>query len=727
MNRMKLFSWAKRAADGSCRCTVSVALLCALVLPFLRASSASTLPPEGGDETRSVPSWRTCDEAERLLASARVEPAWKLISAYLPVRRWDAKGRVLSLLAVDALERMGRPARAAAVLRSLLRHVPRGWYRLQECRLTLARLHVAAGEKRKAVDVLLEVASHPLCSRYSRRAFRSLRELLGGGAWKELLREPETLLKWASILSRFRARKEALDILYWVGECGDFPLRVRAEAALHRVRVLAALRRFESARWICDEWIRRLSRTGSSVSGAAALSRTLVSLRFERASCLRKLRRFDEVLGIYRGLAASEGPAVKARALHEKGCLHLEQGERAKALEAFLEAASTGVSGGWFSGSAAWKAALLSYEAGRYRRALQLFRSCSLRGGRILPDSVCFEFMCLLRMGRESEAKKRFEFLVGEYPLSLAAVVAWYKTFRGIGRTFSFRARREYYPLLAARCGVTRPSPPVPRPWTWFGERLASPRPSLKEAVACGRLSYVVEELYDEFSRTHSLFSRLGLGWALYGLGRIREGIQMAEMLLNDQAAFKELEASARREILRLAWPPAHLPVFKRWCREYGVGVPLTLAVAREESRFRADDLSWADAMGIMQIIPSTSSWLASRLGLRKGFDPVESMTDPALNIRFGVYYLSRLETRLSKALHGDDALEENLELWIMGAYNGGPGAMLRNIRTRWNGDLLLFVHSIRAQETRHYIRKVAAALMAYEILYDWGRKRKGI
>jgi soluble lytic murein transglycosylase-like protein len=92
----------------------------------------------------------------------------------------------------------------------------------------------------------------------------------------------------------------------------------------------------------------------------------------------------------------------------------------------------------------------------------------------------------------------------------------------------------------------------------------------------------------------------------------------------------------------------------------------LVLAVIRVESGFRSAAVSPVGARGIMQIMPDTGKFLAEALAGEYGFRPAafkpESLDDPVLNLRLGIYYLHDLQKQFRQL---------NVALT---AYNFGPG-----------------------------------------------------
>ncbi len=141
------------------------------------------------------------------------------------------------------------------------------------------------------------------------------------------------------------------------------------------------------------------------------------------------------------------------------------------------------------------------------------------------------------------------------------------------------------------------------------------------------------------------------------------------------------------------------LPLVRKAAAEFDVPVAMILAVIRTESDFRADAVSDAGAMGLMQLLPSTFSFLCEE---KTGeMLPPAKITDPAVNIRYGTYYLAYLFKEF-----GD---------WptTLAAYNAGEGRVrewLRDPELSQNGVLL----TIPFPETRAYVRQAMEAYAYY-------------
>ena len=98
----------------------------------------------------------------------------------------------------------------------------------------------------------------------------------------------------------------------------------------------------------------------------------------------------------------------------------------------------------------------------------------------------------------------------------------------------------------------------------------------------------------------------------------------------------------------------------------------LVLAVIEVESRFQYTAVSPMGARGIMQIMPDTGKFLTETRGHEIGLRPAsfrpESLDDPLLSIRLGVFYLHDLKKQFQNLNHA------------LIAYNVGPAEIQNRI-----------------------------------------------
>jgi soluble lytic murein transglycosylase-like protein len=139
----------------------------------------------------------------------------------------------------------------------------------------------------------------------------------------------------------------------------------------------------------------------------------------------------------------------------------------------------------------------------------------------------------------------------------------------------------------------------------------------------------------------------------------------------------------------------------------------LLFALMRQESRFETDARSGVGAKGLMQLMPSTASYVAETLapdalasdrpagGKRK-----PDLYEPEINLTLGQRYV--------RYLMDQKGIEDNLILAIA-SYNAGPGNL-----QRWRRQLsrikdpLLFIESLPVRETRNFVEQVLTNYWIY-------------
>lgn len=155
-----------------------------------------------------------------------------------------------------------------------------------------------------------------------------------------------------------------------------------------------------------------------------------------------------------------------------------------------------------------------------------------------------------------------------------------------------------------------------------------------------------------------------------------------------------------------LSFPRAHQDAITTAATTAKLPPELLFGLAREESAFEAEVVSWAGAIGLCQLMPFTAKEEAQRLKIKLA--SLEELRAPTLNARLGAAHLSR---RMSLG-H---------PLLAIAAYNAGPGNV-----NKWRKALTLrpldaFVESIPVEQTRNYVKKVTGSWVVYAAL-DGGK-----
>ena len=113
--------------------------------------------------------------------------------------------------------------------------------------------------------------------------------------------------------------------------------------------------------------------------------------------------------------------------------------------------------------------------------------------------------------------------------------------------------------------------------------------------------------------------------------------------------------------ILKMIYKTSYSNYVEKYAEEYNVDPLLIYSIIKAESNFDPDAKSSAGALGLMQLMPDTFEWLQTYYKDENDYK-FEDLTDPAINIDYGVELLSILSKRY-----------ENEETMLC-AYNGGLG-----------------------------------------------------
>ena len=148
--------------------------------------------------------------------------------------------------------------------------------------------------------------------------------------------------------------------------------------------------------------------------------------------------------------------------------------------------------------------------------------------------------------------------------------------------------------------------------------------------------------------------------------------------------------------------PRAFEPMVRRAAQRHGLDPNLLLAVMRVESVYQQRIISYAGAVGLMQIMPRTGRLIAEQLG-RDEYSTAD-LLDPETNLEFAAWYLASLIERW----------DGHLPLAIA-SYNGGPHNVRRWLRDHGeNMTLDAFCERIPFSQTHRYVRRVLTHYAAY-------------
>lgn len=314
------------------------------------------------------------------------------------------------------------------------------------------------------------------------------------------------------------------------------------------------------------------------------------------------------------------------------------------------------------------------------------------RGGDFAGRERYFLARVQLETGEKERGLAGYEKLIGELPLGYYV--------------------RAAYTALAAEDPER-----AARAVTQSAERAASERPSIRRPPAV---------LSSGFKRALELAAVGELDWVRAELALLSAESTAPELMFNAavlyaRAGAVKLSSDAARSVLgkvpprfpagdwreawKLAYPRPYAELVAEQAKKNQLAPSLIYAIMREESAFDAEAESPADAYGLMQLILPTARAAGKALGLPH--DRV-SLKRPSVNIPLGARVLGKYTEQFPED-----------PLLGIAAYNAGPGAAKRWLKSRGGASFDLWVELIPYVETRRYIKRVLGTAAVYAIVYD--------
>ena len=117
-----------------------------------------------------------------------------------------------------------------------------------------------------------------------------------------------------------------------------------------------------------------------------------------------------------------------------------------------------------------------------------------------------------------------------------------------------------------------------------------------------------------------------------------------------------------------------YIPLVRKAAERYGIDESLILGIMQTESSFNPYAISYANAIGLMQVVPSTAGRDVFAMKGKGGQPSARYLYDPANNIDAGVSYLWILQNQYLDGITNPTSKR----FAMISAYNSGAGAVLR-------------------------------------------------
>ncbi|HEY2902811.1 MAG TPA: transglycosylase SLT domain-containing protein [Polyangia bacterium] len=356
---------------------------------------------------------------------------------------------------------------------------------------------------------------------------------------------------------------------------------------------------------------------------------------------------------------------------------------------------------------ALWRLAFTAWRGGRYDDALhwldETLRLCPhediwyAEGRTPYWKARIYE-----RQGKAAPARDWYERAVREYPLSVYALLSLARL-----RDVAPKARAALIAELRA---------PLHQPVRWtFAARPLFGDAGFQRAVELARMGLG--------SDARRELSKLGLSTSgekrprAMGEPNDEDLLWIAAVLLDRGGVWSASHSIPRYTLTdyrleypqslgeakwKLSYPRAFPQLIGKNAAANDLPEALQLAIIREESAFSPRIESFANAIGLTQMLIKTAQRFANHAPVNR-----EVLMDPAKNVELG----SRFLGFLWKHFGGAAPL-------VIAGYNAGERAVESWIAERGTLAMDEFMESIRVDETRNYTKRVLASYFAYSWLY---------
>jgi soluble lytic murein transglycosylase len=656
-----------------------------------RFAEVLALLPDGALEGSPVAAWAAYYRGLALAKLARPAEAAKVFDAILAQHPEGYLAEGAALAAVDAAESMGDTRRSLTLLQTLAGGTPAA---PDEVLKRLAEVASRAGEGGVARSAWVRLYYEFPLSPHASLAEPAVAEVRAAAADRA-----------AEVRARDVDRAERLFAARRWSEARAAFERLRAGAA-GDVDELANLRVAE-----CDYYLGRhraaLDRLAPYLERAARRAEAW----FFHALALRALGRVDEYVARSHQLVSAFPDSSWAEdALNELGTYHIRANDDGAAAEVFRQIVERYPTSR-HAERAAWKYGWWRYKLGELAEAAAVFEQAAIRAPRAdhRPAWLYWAARARDQLGQHAEAAAIYRIAVADYGSSYYGRLAKAR----LGGLESAISPASAAPALARAGGEARPAS-TGGSRTDARARVQAAANDPPNAAVIRRL--LLLGLWDEALsevqyaiRAWGSTSRLQatLAYVYNRQGDLRRGITVMKrawpQYLTDGGE------QLPRRVLQVIYPLAYEDLIHKYARQRGLDPHLVSALIAQESTFQADARSAANAVGLMQILPSTGRRLAQADGL-KNFT-TRMLTRPDVNIRLGTRHLADLLRRFDG------------EHFALASYNAGEHRVMRWRAERPGLGREEFIDDIPFPETQNYVKRILGTAADYRRLYGAARR----
>jgi soluble lytic murein transglycosylase len=475
---------------------------------------------------------------------------------------------------------------------------------------------------------------------------------------------------------RYQAARDAFDALRPVAS-GD-------DAEIVALRIAEA-----------DNYMRRYRQAADGLRPYLEQASRKAEARFFYLTALRELGEHDEFVQRSRALAAEFPESSWAEeALNNLGTHYILVDEDDQADAVFKEL-YTKYPKGAHAERAAWKAGWAAYKRTRFQDAISFFEGAASTFPRsdYRPSFLYWSARSRGALGDTTSATALLKIVATDYLNSYYGRMAVKRLPAAEARTIS-----------GAKPAVVEATADTAGSATTAAKK--APVELIKQLVALELFDPARDELlYAQRNGTDSPALSATLAWLHNKLGDYRRGIVTMKRAYPTYMSADG--SSLPTELLRVIFPIDYWPLIKRYAPANNLDPYLVAALINQESSFQADAKSPANAIGLMQLLPSTGRRYARLLKVRRY--NTASLTRPEINIQLGTAAFSELVRRVG-GVH-----------YALASYNAGEHRLSAWTAERPGLERDEFIDDIPFPETQTYVKKILGTAEDYRRLYAEG------
>jgi soluble lytic murein transglycosylase len=437
----------------------------------------------------------------------------------------------------------------------------------------------------------------------------------------------------------------------------------------------------------CDYYLRRHQQARDQLGPYLEKASRKAEARFFHLTATRELGDHDEYVRLARDLVAAFPTSTWAEETLNNLATHfIVTDDNAQAEAAFRELYQKFPQGP-HAERAAWRAGWWAYRGGRYAEAVMYFESAagSFPRSDYRPSYLYWSGRARGQMGDSHGAAALYRIVATDY-------------------------LNTYYGRLAAKrlqgAGVQQASGGAGQ--AAAGAPLLTATPPTSEVIR----TLLALGLYDE--ARNELFYALRtwgespsvnatLGWVCNQQRDMRRGIIYMKRAYPQYMSSEGSRLPA--DALRVVFPLDYWPLIKKHSAAHDLDPYLVAALINQESAFDASVKSSANAIGLMQLLPSVGREYARKLRIRRY--STSALTRPDVNIQLGTAHFADLIRRLN-GVHN-----------ALASYNAGERRVAQWRVDRQDLETDEYIDDIPYPETQGYVRRILGTAEDYRRLYE--------